>query len=71
MDHIRAATIARALAPVRAFAIERKDNGLFIHYRNNRAYFVREAHFWPFAFKLADLNNEGGHLAEIEAKLAA
>lgn len=34
-----------------------------------RAYFVRESCFWPFAFHLGQVNHEEGQVAEIEAKL--
>jgi len=71
MDIQRAKAIAEALSPVRAFTIDHTACGLSIHYRGSHAYFVREHHFWPFVFKLAQLNNETGHIAEIEAELAA
>lgn len=69
MNSSRAKTIADAFSRISSFAVESKEKGICVHYLNNHAYFVREACFWPFAFRLGYANHEEGQIAEIEAKL--
>ncbi|NWF35434.1 hypothetical protein [Mariprofundus sp. KV] len=71
MKSSRAKTIAASFSRISSFAVESAGKGICIHYLDNRAYFVREACFWAFAFRLGYANHEEGQIAEIEAELLA
>jgi len=67
----RARRIAQSFSRVSAFAVEHTSRGVCVNYMGNRAYFVRETCFWPFAFNLGKVSHEEGQVAEIEAELTA
>jgi len=71
MNTIRAQKIADAFSPINAFGVESTEYGVRVNYLGNQAYFVRETCFWPFVFKLGQVNHEEGQIAEIEMGLFA
>ena len=71
MKSSRAKAIAESFSRISSFAVENRAKGVCVHYLDNHAYFVREACFWSFAFRLGYASHEEGQVAEIEAKLTA
>lgn len=49
----RARQISRAFSHVNEISVEELSGGLLVHHHENACYFVREACFWPFVFKVA------------------
>jgi len=54
---------------VKALHVEEVSGGLLVRYQGHACFFVREACFWPFVFKVAGSSLR--EVAEIELKLAA
>jgi len=71
MKASRAKTIAESFSRISSFAVKSRGKGVCVHYLDNRAYFVREACFWSFAFRLGCATHEEGQIAEIESELIA
>ncbi|ATX80954.1 hypothetical protein Ga0123462_0075 [Mariprofundus ferrinatatus] len=71
MKSSRAKAIAESFSRISSFAVENRDKGVCVHYRDNHAYFIREACFWSFVFRLGYAGHEEGQIAEIEAELTA
>ncbi|MFQ5582277.1 MAG: hypothetical protein ACE5F3_06620 [Mariprofundaceae bacterium] len=71
MNTSRAKIIADAFSQVSSFCVDRKADGVCVSYLGNKAYFIREACFWPFIFNVARASHEEIPVAEIEAKLTA
>ncbi|MCK5308660.1 MAG: hypothetical protein KAJ73_08620 [Zetaproteobacteria bacterium] len=68
MDAFRAKRIADSFSDMTTFHVENRTRGLLISFMGNRAYFVREACFWPFVFKVALAGHEESAVAEIESE---
>ncbi len=71
MDIFRARQIADSFSNVATFQVESRTRGLLVSFMGKQAYFIREACFWPFVFKLAQAAHEEGTVAEIESELIA
>lgn len=71
MNTFRAKRIADSFSNVTTLHVENSTRGLQVSFMGNRAYFVREACFWPFIFKLAQAAHEEAAVAEIESELVA
>jgi len=71
MNIRRAERIAAHFTPNAVFHVASYSHGLLVSYRGGTAYFVSEAGFWPFIFRLAVVANQEQHVAEIESRLAA
>lgn len=70
MDAKRAGEIAQGFERSRNFSVRPKAGGLLVQYRGNTTFFVREACFWPYIFRVAS-NDEKHIVMDIEARLAA
>ncbi len=71
MDIRRAAEIAGNFCDNSVFCVHQKKKGLLVRYSGQSAYFVHEASFWPFIFRLAVIADQEKAVAEIESRLAA
>jgi len=71
MDALRAERIADSFSGVTTFHVDRRNRGLLVSFMGNRAYFVREACFWSFVFKVALAGHEESAVAEIESEFIA
>lgn len=70
MDAQRANEIAQGFAQARNFSVHSEGGGLLVECRGRSTFFVREACFWPYVFRIAS-NDEKHVVADIEARLAA
>jgi len=50
-------------------SVEELSGGLLVHHLGKACYFVREACFWPFVFKVG--GSAGNQLSDLEVRLAA
>jgi len=71
MNAFRAKKIADSFSNTSSFHVESRTRGLMVSFMGSHAYFVREACFWPFVFKLAQAGHEEAVVAEIESELIA
>jgi len=71
MDVIRAEEIAGNFNDNAVFSVHQQKKGLLVHHSGQSAYFVHEASFWPFVFRLSVIANQEKAVAEIESRLAA
>jgi len=67
----RAKQIADSFSDVATFHVENRTQGLLVSFMGKQAYFIREACFWPFIFKVAQAAHEESAVAEIESELIA
>jgi len=69
MNTRRAQKISRAFSHVSEISVEELSGGLLVRHHGKACYFVREACFWPFVFKVAGpFENQ---VSAIEVRLAA
>lgn len=69
MNTQRAQQISRAFTYVNGISVEALSAGLLVHYHGRACYFVREACFWPFVFKMA--GSAENQVSDIEVRLIA
>jgi len=69
MNIQRAQQISRAFSHVSEISVEELSGGLLVHHHGKACYFVREACFWPFVFKVA--GPAENQVSDIEVRLAA
>jgi len=68
-DIQRAQQISKAFSHVSEISVKKLPGGLLVHHHGKVCYFVREACFWPFAFKVA--GSAENAVSDIEVHLAA
>jgi len=54
---------------VNEISVEELSGGLLVHHHGKLRYFVREACFWPFVFRVA--GSAENEVSNIEVRLAA
>jgi len=69
MNIQRAQQISRAFSHVNEISVEEFSGGLLVHHHGKACYFVREACFWPFVFRVA--GSAENQVSDIEVRLAA
>jgi len=69
MNTQRAQQISKAFSHVSEISVEELSGGLLVHHHGKACYFVREACFWPFVFKVA--GSAENEVSDIEVRLAA
>ncbi len=69
MNTQRAQKISHAFSYVNEISVEALPDGLLVHHHGRACYFVREACFWPFVFKVA--GSAENQVSDIEVRLVA
>jgi len=69
MNVQRAQQISEAFSHVNEISVEESSGGLLVRHRGKACYFVREACFWPFVFRVAGAAEN--QVSDIEVRLAA
>jgi len=69
MNIQRAQQISEAFSHVSEISVEELSGGLLVHHHGKACYFVREACFWPFVFRVA--GSAENQVSDIEVRLAA
>jgi len=69
MDTRRAHQISRSFSSVDGIRVKAVADGLLVCQHGRSCYFIREACFWPFVFRVAGVADSG--VAKIEANLSA
>ena len=69
MNVQRAQQISKAFSHVNEISVDEVSGGLLVRHSGKTCYFMREACFWPFVFRVA--GSAENQVSDIEVRLAA